>query len=141
MATNSPESYGRDIACIADADELFTEAVGLDVVMQDVIHVITSDDFLGPGGDGRGKDVRKFSGLKQNELTAQQPIVAEVIERDDRIDRAEVTLTEVKRPGGLFDVEISVACETALGQLSFTKLVSELTTTFALEGEQVTGAS
>lgn len=137
MAANSPEAYGRDIKCIADADNLLTEAVGLDVVVQDVIHVITQEDFLGPGGDGRGIDVRTFSGLKQNDLTARQPIVAEVIERDDRIDRADVTLTEVKRPGGLLDIEISVACETTLGPFTFTRLVSELTTTFALEGEQV----
>jgi hypothetical protein len=126
MAINPPLTYGRDVRCIADCDDMMSEAVGLDVIVQDAIHRITCDSVLGPGGDGWGKDCRTLIGLTRQELAGQQPIYAEVLERDERINSAEVTLRSVTR-NGLADVEIEAVCQTELGPFALIKSVSELT--------------
>jgi len=126
MAKNPAQDYGLDVACVVDADELFSEAEGVDVVAQDALHAITQEDFLGPGGDGRGIDVRKFIGAKQTFLTSQQPIVAEVIERDERISQVDVVLTATTT-NGLADVEIQITGFTDAGPFSLTRKVSDLT--------------
>lgn len=120
MATNPASYYGRDVACVLDADELFTEAVGIDVVRQDAIHRITTDDVLGDDGTGSlmvvgwGFDCRRLLGLSTLKLTAHQPILAEVLTRDQRVQQADVTLTPV-RTNGLADVALFARCVTALG--------------------------
>jgi hypothetical protein len=126
MALNPAQDYGLDVACVVDADELFSEAEGVDVVAQDALHAITQEDFLGPGGDGRGIDVRKFIGAKQTFLTSQQPIVAEVIERDERISHVDVVLTAVTT-NGLADIQIEITGFTDAGPFSLTRKVSDLT--------------
>lgn len=128
MAQNPAQDYGLDVACVVDADELFSEAEGVDVVAQDALHAITQEDFLGPGGDGRGIDVRKFIGAKQTFLTSQQPIVAEVIERDERISQVDVVLTAVTT-NGISDVQIEITGLTDEGPFSLTRKVSDLTGT------------
>ncbi len=95
MTINAARLYGKDIACIRDADELFSEAEGIDVIIQDVIHVLTTDDFLGPGGAGRGFDLRRLIGKNTAELAGEQPNIVEVVERDDRINSAVVELTAI----------------------------------------------
>lgn len=127
MAKNAALGYGIDIACISDADDLFSEAEGLDVVMQDALHAITQEDFLGEGGDGRGKDIRRLIGAKQSELESEAPIVADVLTRDDRILDAEVQLTATTT-NGLSDVLMEVRCNTPFGPFSFTRSVLDLTT-------------
>ena len=126
MAENPAQDYGKDIACVVDADELFSDVEGPDVVAQDSLHAITQEDFLGPGGDGRGIDVRKFIGAKQSFLTSQQPLVAEVIERDERVNHVDVVLTATTT-NGLADVRIEINGETDLGPFSLTRNVSDLT--------------
>lgn len=133
MAVNSASDYGTDIACISDADELFTEATGIAVVVQDVFHLLLSDDFLGPDGDGLGFDCRRLVGLSVDELAGMEPILSQVVERDDRVLRANVTLTVTTR-NGLADVAISISAETTLGPFTATKSVLELTTD-DLEGD------
>jgi hypothetical protein len=118
--------YGRDVRCVADCDSLFSEAEGLDIVFQDAIHRITTENVLGPGGDGWGKDCRKLIGMTQPELLAQQPLYAEALERDERINSADVTLSAITH-NGLADVQIAATCYTDLGPFSFVKPVSELT--------------
>jgi hypothetical protein len=134
MAQNPAQAYGEDVACIVDADELFSEAEGLDVVAQDSLHAITQENFLGPGGDGRGIDVRKLIGASQDELTSTQPLIAEVLERDDRITHADVTLTAVM-VNGLADVQLEITGYTAAGPFSFTRNVSDLTSQDLEAGE------
>lgn len=134
MALNPAQAYGKDIACVVDADELFSDAEGVDVVEQDAIHALTQEDFLGPGGDGRGMDVRKLIGAPQESLTAQQPLIAEVLERDQRITHADVTLTAVVTKG-VADVRMQVTAYTAAGPFSFTRNVSELTSQYLEAGE------
>lgn len=126
MSLNPAQDYGLDVKCVVDADELFSEAEGVDVVAQDALHAITQEDFLGPGGDGRGIDVRKWIGAKQTFLTSQQPIVAEVIERDERISHVDVVLTAI-RTNGLDDVQIEITGFTDAGPFSLTRKVSDLT--------------
>jgi hypothetical protein len=126
MAINPPNQYGRDVKCISDADPLFSEATGLDIIVQDAIHRITTENVLGPGGDGWGKDCRKLIGKPQQELDAEAPLYAEALERDERIDSADVALTAVTR-NGLADVQIAATCQTALGPFSLIKSVRDLT--------------
>lgn len=134
MAQNQAQDYGIDVACVVDADELFSEVEGIDLVAQDALHAITQEDFLGPGGDARGIDVRTFMGANQSVLTSRQPIVAEVLERDDRITHADVVLTEITTKG-LSDVLLDITCFTEEGSFTLTRKVSELTATEMEEGD------
>lgn len=128
MATNPETYYGSELACINDADEMFSEAVGLPVVVQDALHRLTCDSVLGPNGDDWGFDCRNLSGMKSSELVMMQPTLIEVLTRDDRIESADVELTAVEA-NGLTDTQISATLYTAEGPFSFTRLISELTAT------------
>jgi hypothetical protein len=134
MAQNPAQDYGVDIACVVDADEFFSEAEGVDVVMQDALHAITQEDFLGPGGDGRGIDVRKFIGANQTFLTSQQPLITEVLERDERITHADVVLTAIAA-NGLADVQIEITGFTDAGPFTLTRKISDLTAADLEAGE------
>lgn len=139
MAKNPALDYGRDIRCMRDADALFSEAVGLEVVKQDAFHRISTDDILGDDGTGSfviggwGFDSRKLAGLLASRLPSFQPVLSEVLTRDPRILSADVKLTPVVT-NGLADVEIRAVCTTAKGQFSLIKRVSELTAS-DLEGQ------
>lgn len=133
MAQNPATSYGRDIACVADADALFTEAIGIAVVRQDAIHRITTDDVLGDDGTGSfvitgwGFDCRRLLGLPTGRLAAHQPILSEVLTRDPRVQSADVTLTPTTT-NGLADVLLVARCVTELGPFEIIKPISLLTT-------------
>lgn len=127
MADNAAGFYGLDIACATnDADELFSEVEGLDVVVQDTIHVLTSDSFLGPGGDARGYDCRKLVGMLESEAQALQPVLESIIKDDDRISEATVKITFAIESPGIEDVFLDVSCVTAAGPFRFTKSVAQL---------------
>lgn len=128
MAQNPAAAYGRDVACVEDADEFFTDIEGLGVVMQDAIHRITTDSVAGDSEEAFdwGYDCRRLLGMPADELAAMPPILVEVLTRDDRIDSAEVTLTATTTRG-LADIEIAVTCTTAAGPFSFVKSVLDLT--------------
>lgn len=126
MAANSPQAYGKDVRCIRDADGLFSSAIGVDIAVQSAIHRITTDSVLGPGGDDWGYDSHKLLGMKQDELTRQQPLLSEAITRDQRILTADVELTATSTDG-LADVVISVKGTTAAGPFEFVRSVLELT--------------
>jgi len=127
MAINAASTYGLDIACIRDADELWSEVSGIELIRQDTIHVITCEDFIGPKGNKRGFDVRTLIGKKQGELSKYGPTVSEVITRDERIPTADVTFTATTNSRGLLDVLVNIICMTAFGPFSIVKLASELT--------------
>jgi hypothetical protein len=126
VATNPSLDYGLDVACISDADDMFTEVSGVDLVAQDALHLITSDDFLGPGGDSLGFDARRLIGLNTDELIGMQSVLEQILENDDRILRAVVTLTATTR-NGLADVVLEAICETEHGPFALTKSIGELT--------------
>lgn len=126
MAVNPPEFYGRDILCMDDADPFLSDGEGLAILRQDLYHMITTDNILGPDGDGWGFDCRRLAGMPTNQLPGMQAILQEVIGRDDRVDRAVVLLSSVTTEG-FADVLIDIAVYTAEGPFRLTKRVSELT--------------
>ncbi len=136
MAINDPSLYGTDIACVSDADDLFSDVTGVDLVAQDALHLVTQADFLGPGGDNRGFDLRSLIGKNTSQLASYAPIVSNVLtDGDDRILTATVVLTSTTR-NGLADVQFNIHCETALGPFDLTRSVLELTEAL-LEGQAV----
>lgn len=134
MARNTASSYGVDVACVRDADALFTSVTGIDVVKQDAIHRLTTDDVLGPGGDGWGYDTRRLLGLPQSRLAGLQPVLSEVLQRDERVLTADVTLTATRTSSGLADVAIKATCTTAEGSFDLVTSVLELTSAL-IEGQ------
>lgn len=133
MSRNPAASYGRDIRCLTDADELFTEVEGVELVRQDALHRLMTDNILGDDGTGTeshvivgwGFDVRRLLGMSASKLAAHQPILAEVLMRDERIETADVVLTKTTT-NGLDDVALSVNGTTALGPFSIVRNVSEM---------------
>lgn len=132
MAFNEPTAYGKDIRAVLDADALFSVVEGVDVVYQDAVHRLMTDNILGDDGsggfviEGWGFDCRRLLGIDTARLKAHQPILVEVLTRDPRIDSATVVLTPV-RTNGLEDVELRADCETALGPFTIhIKRISEL---------------
>jgi hypothetical protein len=134
MSLNPASSYGADVRCTTDADELWSSCEGIAVVYQAALHRITTDSVIGPGGDGWGYDARRLLGLPASDLPGYQPILAEVLTRDPRIDSAEVTLTPVLQLGAMVDVLLSAECTTALGPFSLVMPVSQLTSAI-IEGQ------
>lgn len=126
MATNPALDYGLDVGCQSDADDLFTEVSGLALLEQDILHVATQEDFLGPGGDARGFDSRTLIGKKDADLDRYAPILAQVIADDDRVLTVNVTLTAIKTRG-LDDVRITISGTSELGPFDLTKSVLEIT--------------
>lgn len=133
MAINPPSAYGRDLACFYDADEIFSDDVGIAIVKQDTFHRLTTDDVLGDDGTGTfviagwGFDVTRLLGLPATELPGKQLVISEVLQRDLRILTADVTLTAT-RQNGLDDVLVEVHCMTAEGPFSIVLSVLELVT-------------
>lgn len=127
MAENTLATYGRDLRCIRDADELWSEAEGVDVIRQDVIHLITCEDFLGPEGDRRGIDLRKMVGKTTDEMTRYGAIVSQIIQdADPRVETADVVLEAVKNAKGNWDVNVDIQCTTALGPFEIVGLIGDI---------------
>lgn len=114
MAANAATDYGLDIGGVSDADELFSEVSGLALVRQDAIHRLTTDDVLGPGGQGWGYDCRRMLGMPLGQVAAMPPFLAAVLQRDERIQSATVAITPTTTRG-LSDLAISASCTTAAG--------------------------
>lgn len=120
MATD----FGTDIACVYDADAFFSTTSGIDLVRQDAIHRLLTDDILGDDGTGSlviagwGYDVRRLLGMPASRLASMQPVLSEVLTRDERVDSADVTLTS-RTVRGLTDVLVEVVGRTADGAFSF----------------------
>lgn len=133
MARNPAVNYGRDVACLLDADPLLSSVAGVDVVRQAAYHRLMCDDILGPGGDGWGYDCRRMLGMKSSQLSAMQPVLSEVLQRDQRILTADVQIRSV-RTNGLDDVRIAVRCTTDAGPFSFVLSVADLTAA-TIEGQ------
>lgn len=118
---------GLDIRCMQDADALFSETTYLEAVEQDAYHRLTTDNVLGPGGDGWGINCRRFVGMDPANLARQQARCVEVLLRDERITAAVIVLTATTADNGLADVQIDATITTPEGSFQFIKPVSELT--------------
>ncbi len=108
--------YGTDIACMTDADDLFSECSGLAVVAQDAFHRITTDSILGPRGADWGKNCLRLIGLPLNQIAAEQTSYEEVLTRDERIDRAVVRIQAVADGNTVGSGTIIADCYTVDGQ-------------------------
>ncbi len=106
--------FGTDIACMRDADSLFTSTSGVALVRQDAFHRITTDSVLGVGGDDWGFDSRRLLGANTTTLKARQMTLAAVIQRDPRVLTADVIITATST-NGIADVAIVANCTTAEG--------------------------
>ena len=126
MARNPAAYYGRDVACVLDADPIFSSVTGIEVVRQAAYHRLMCDDVLGPGGDGWGYDCRRLLGMKSSRLVAMGPVLSSVLQRDERILTADVRIESVQT-NGLQDVRITVTCTTDAGPFSFVMSVADLT--------------
>ena len=114
MAANSDAAYGLDVKCVLDADVFWSTTTGLDLVYQDALHRILTNDVLGPGGVGWGYDVRQLLGMPTRELAAKQTMIAQVLQKDDRIQSATVTLTATVTRS-MADVRFEGLCQTEFG--------------------------
>jgi hypothetical protein len=133
---NAAIDYGTDIRCPgADADELFSEGTGLDIVRQDALHSITSTEFLGVGGDEAGYDVRSLLGAPPELLPSFGPLIESILTADDRILAASVTITAIRRANRTADATLVANCTTDAGPFTLTiPSIADLTTE-TLEGQ------
>ena len=115
MAYNAPVDYGTDLGCILSTDVLFSSTTGVDVVRQDAYHRLLTDSVLGPAGDDWGYDCRRLLGAKDSLIAAIQPLLSEVLQRDERIQQASVSVTSSSTGTGLRVVTVKATCVTAAG--------------------------
>lgn len=128
MAQNTPSAYGTDLLCIDDADELFSDVTGIQVVAQDAYHRLTNDTVLGEGGEDWGYDVTKLLGMTTAQIAAMPPTISAALQKDERIQAADVTITQNKRVGSqLWSIIITAICYTAEGPFTLILGVSDLT--------------
>lgn len=114
-----------DLKCVLDADPFFTTATGLTVLVQDAIHVITTDNFLpSPEGDGRGYDVRKTIGMRDADLPAAAITMTARLQEDSRLQNVRVTLVGAGA-GEKRDIYCTVAFDSDFGAFNDTFSVTE----------------
>lgn len=93
----APFGYGRDLSCAWDitADLKETDPESVDGIIESVIRFITTDRDTIPDAPGRGTNVMRFlnRATDPQELRESEGVIRNEIEQDDRIDRAEVSLT------------------------------------------------
>lgn len=114
---NARAAYGLTISCVDDADELFSTVDGVEGVAQDLYHRFTNATVLGPGGEEWGEDVTRWAGMDPTKLARRGPVLAEVAQRDERIEAADVTITAAPSTvgGTLYEATIEVIAYTAAG--------------------------
>jgi hypothetical protein len=115
VARNAPAAYGTDLGCILSTDSLFSSTTGIDVVRQDAYHRLLTDSVLGPAGDDWGYDCRRLLGAKDSMISAIQPLLTEVLLRDERIQGATVNVKASSTGTGLRIVTVTAQCQTAAG--------------------------
>ena len=128
---NDPLIYGRDLRCIDDADDQFSEVTGLGLIKQSAYHRLTNDRILGEPGDPDceeyGFDCVRLSGMTSAQLLTMPAVLSAVLQRDERIQTADVTLTTITNGDGTLDVVVTADCTTALGPFKVVFPVSQLT--------------
>lgn len=130
---NEPSVYGYDVLCMSDADELLSASSGVALVVQAVFHRITTDDVLGPGGDGWGFDCRRLLGMPQHQIQALLPMLSEVAGRDERVLNSVSVAAEFTANGdSTFSTVLTFTGETTLGPFRLVVDVTSLGSTWTL---------
>jgi hypothetical protein len=94
VAQNPASSYGADIACMDDADGLFSGVVGLPALLQDLYHRVTTPAVLGPDGDDWGEDARRLLGMPTTRAVQLGPRFAAAVQKDPRVLTADVRIAQ-----------------------------------------------
>jgi len=127
VARNPAANYGTDVGCILSTDVLFSSVTGIDVVRQDAYHRLLTDSVLGPAGDDWGYDCRRLLGAKDSQIAAIQPLISEVLQRDERIEQASVRVRSSSTGTGLRVVTVEATCQTALGPFDLVLTIDDVT--------------
>lgn len=138
MSANPADAYGKDILCIDDADDLFSDVTGLAVVAQDCYHRLTNDSVLGSidgeppneETDNWGFDVTRLVGMRSDKIPGVTPQIAAALEKDPRVKTAEVIVKpeRFRAPNGqLFDLTLAARCTTPLGTFTLVLGISDVT--------------
>lgn len=92
-STANPNPYGVDIRCQDDMDPYFPLIGGIQVLAQDLYHSITSKPGSVPGRPNT-IDVRQMlnQGITQSDLQTIQAAMSSVLQDDERVKQAQVTL-------------------------------------------------
>jgi hypothetical protein len=137
--------FGIDICLFSDtddADELWSEVSGVALVRQDLRLRLQTDQLLYNATDlangleialdsaDWGFDLNRLAGATTGTAANYQGRIKRVVLKDQRIQSADVTITEATS-NGLTTLTITIACMTALGPF---RLV------FMLDPSQPTGA-
>lgn len=128
MARNPRKAYGKSLRCWDDATNDFATTTGIEVVAQAAYHRITNEVVLGPGGADYGEDVRKWAGMDAAKLARRGPVLSEVLQRDPRIDSADVRVEPTNIKGTLWSARITMVCTTALGPFRRVFSLQQVTT-------------
>lgn len=118
MARNAPAVYGLTLDTRSgDLDPFFSTVDGIEGVAQDLQHRLSNDTVMGPGGEDWGINLRRLCGMPAAQIVRQGPRISDVIQRDDRIDSADVRvkLTKGTRFEGVYAGTVEVTAMTALG--------------------------
>lgn len=135
MSKNAPETYGTDVAAMDDADGLFSPVTGLGAVRQAAYHRLTNDSVLGTtdpdepneNTDDWGYDVQRLAGMRTDDIASIQPTLSGVLQRDPRIDSADVSIQQTRVGSSLWSVVLTVTCTTALGPFSLVLGINDVT--------------
>lgn len=124
MAQNPDVYYGNDLACLEDADDLFSGVVGLPVLLQDLYHRVTTRNVMGPGGEDWGDDCTTLLGMATAKALQQGPRFSAAVQRDPRVQTADVSIVQGQDP---YSYVMSIAGLTAAGPFSLILGISTLT--------------
>ncbi len=113
LTPEPPYDYGVDLKCTDDLDSRLAEQ-GLDDVAaigQDAYHRLTTTRGFIPDAPDFGLDVVSMlnRGMTPQDIAAAQGRIALELQKDDRVARAEVALTEVE-PGS-WDLQVRLTPE------------------------------
>lgn len=90
-----PYNYGTDLACYDDLDANMSEAAGLDVFAQDLVHRLVTPRGSMPDDADYGLDSREDIGASFTaaEYAALPSKYAAELSQDDRVEKVDVVIT------------------------------------------------
>ena len=112
-----------EVSVFSDALPSLAVATWLETVKQMAFHKLTTDNILGPGGEGWGFDCTRLLGSRAADLASKRAVLASLLQDDDRVEKATVTFTDLTA-GSLRDLRVDVHLDTVNGpvDLSFSAL-------------------
>jgi hypothetical protein len=127
----SPEDFGRDLATVwtdqgPDLDSGFTEATGIDVLVQSILRRLSTPHGSVMGCPNDCLDVRDFlgSGLSNADVQKAQSAIQAELQRDARVLTSSVRATYDQATKSL---GLTVSVTSAAGPFTMTLAVSAVT--------------